>query len=221
MRRSTRSLAPRRLTLPNGPRWGKPKGNVGALRAALGYGFLSAIAVAIALLLRDGPAWEHPAPWLALRKPTAIALSAVLGLVVSAVVIAATRIVVVRFHWGQRLHRDLRPMARDLSLGHILMLAGLSSLGEELLFRGLLTPAIGVGLSAALFGLAHQIGGPSRWVWVGWATVIGAGLGAVFAATGSLVGPLLAHAIMNAVNLAYLRDHEPHGTSDEKPAPAG
>jgi uncharacterized protein len=182
--------------------------NVTALRAFVLYGSMAALAVAITMALRDGPAWEHPAPWLALKKPAAVAVSAALGLTLAAIVIASTRVVVARFSWGQRLLRDLRPMARDLSLGHILLLAGLSSLGEELLFRGLLTPAIGVALSASLFGLAHQIDGPSRWVWVGWAMVIGAGLGAIFAATGSLVGPLLAHAIMNAVNLSYLRDHQ-------------
>jgi hypothetical protein len=33
--------------------------------------------------------------------------------------------------------------------------------------------------------------------------------GAIFAATGSLLGPLLAHAVINAVNLIYLRDHDP------------
>lgn len=207
--------------MPDRPRWSKPRINLSALRAALLYGVMAAAAVAVALGLRDGPAWEHPAPWLALRKPTAIALSAVLGLVLSVIVIAATRVVVVRFEWGRRLHRDLRPMARDLSLGHILLLAGLSSLGEELLFRGLLTPAIGVVMGAALFGLAHQIAGPSRWVWVGWAGVIGVGLGSVFAATGSLVGALLAHAIMNAANLAFLRDNAPHGEGDEKPITAG
>ena len=207
--------------MPDRPRWSKPRINLSALRAALLYGVMAAAAVAVALGLRDGPAWEHPAPWLALRKPTAIALSAVLGLVLSVIVIAATRVVVVRFEWGRRLHRDLRPMARDLSLGHILLLAGLSSLGEELLFRGLLTPAIGVVMGAALFGLAHQIAGPSRWVWVGWAGVIGIGLGSVFAATGSLVGALLAHAIMNAANLAFLRDNAPHGEGDEKPITAG
>ncbi len=197
--------------MPDRPRWSKPRVNVTALRALIGYGAMSAIAVTIALVLRDGAAWEHPAPWLALKKPAAIALSAALGFVLSLVTIGATRIVVARFSWGRRLHRDLRPMARDLSTGQIFLLAGLSSLGEELLFRGLLTPAIGVALSAALFGLAHQIAGPSRWVWVGWAMLIGVGLGAVFAATGSLLGALLAHAITNTVNLAYLRDHEPHG----------
>lgn len=211
MRSKTRGLIQRKLPLPDRPRWSKPRLNVTALRAFIAYGVLSAVAVAIAMALREGPAWEHPSPWLALKKPAAIAASTALGLALSVIVIYATRVVVVRFDWGRRLHRDLRPMARDLSLRHILPLAGLSSLGEELLFRGLLTPAIGVVLSAALFGLAHQIAGPSRWVWVGWAMLIGVGLGAIFAATGSLVGPLLAHAIMNAVNLAYLRDHDPSG----------
>jgi membrane protease YdiL (CAAX protease family) len=220
MRWKTRGLVPRRLALPDRPRWSKPRVNVAAIRAVVAYGLLSAVAVTIALAL-GGHAWEHPAPWLTLGKPARIALSAALGLGLAAVAIVATRIVVVHFSWGRRLHRDLRPMARDLSPGHILLLAGLSSIGEELLFRGLLTPAIGVVMSAALFGLAHQMAGPSRWVWVGWATVTGIGLGAVFAATGSLVGPLLTHAIVNAVNLAYLRDHEPRGTDDEKPAAAG
>jgi len=220
MRWKTRG-GPRRLALPDRPRWAKPRVNATTVRAFIGYGAMSAIAVTIALVLRDGAAWEHPAPWLALKKPAAVALSALLGCVLSLVVVGATRVVVARFSWGRRLHRDLRPMARDLSTGHIFLLAGLSSLGEELLFRGLLTPAIGVGMSAALFGLAHQIAGPSRWVWVGWAMVIGGGLGAIFAATGSLLGALLAHAIMNTVNLAYLRDHEPHGEADEARAAGG
>ena len=41
------------------------------------------------------------------------------------------------------------------------------------------------------------------------------GLNAIFAATSSLVDPLLAHAVVNAVNLSYLRDHDP-----ETPQPA-
>jgi hypothetical protein len=46
-------------------------------------------------------------------------------------------------------------------------------------------------------------------VWIAWAMIVGAALGAIFALTGSLVGPLLAHAVVNAVNLSYLRDHDP------------
>ena len=101
-------------------------------------------------------------------------------------------------------------------MGQIFLLAGLSSLGEEVLFRGLMTPTLGVLGSSVLFGLLHQVRGPSRWVWIIWATAVGLVLGTIFAATGSLVGPLLAHAVVNAVNLGYLRDHDPDAVDRER-----
>ena len=181
-----------------------------ALRVAAGYALLATLATALALALRDGMPWVHPSPWVPMSLPVGLAASAL---------ILSTRIAVARFQWARRLHRDLRPVARDLSAGQILLLAGLSSLGEELLFRGLLTPVAGVVISSVLFGFAHQMKGPSRWVWAGWATGVGLGLGAIFALTGSLVGPLLAHAIVNAANLLYLRDHDPgDGGSERYPA---
>jgi hypothetical protein len=187
-----------------------------AWRVAGGYALLATLASTLAVALRDGPPWTYPNPWLTLTPLVAVLMSAVLGLALALVVAASTRFTVARFTWAQRLHGELRPAARDLSLGHILLLSGLSSLGEELLFRGLLTSVLGVVGSAVLFGLLHQMRGPSRWVWTGWATVVGLCLGAVFALTGSLVGPLLAHAIVNAVNLSYLRDHDPGGNGQER-----
>jgi membrane protease YdiL (CAAX protease family) len=187
------------------------------LRAAGGYVLLAVLATALAVALRDGVPWVHPDPWIAelsprdggVPLPLALGSSALLGLTVATGIITFTRVTVPRFAWAQRLHAELRPVARDLTVGQILVIAGLSSLGEELLFRGLLVPLAGVVPAAMLFGLAHQIKGPSRWVWTGWATAVGLLLGAVFALTGSLVGPLLAHAIVNAANLTYLRDHDP------------
>lgn len=180
-----------------------------ALRVAGGYALLATLATAIALALRDGVPWVHPSPWMVMTPTSALATSALLGFTLAMGVVFTTRIAVGRFSWARRLHGELRPVARDLSIGHILILAGLSSLGEELLFRGLLTPWLGVPLSAILFGVVHQIRGPSRWVWVVWATGVGAALGAIFALTGSLVGPLMAHTMINAINLSYLRDHDP------------
>jgi len=184
---------------------------------ATGYALLATVATALALALRDGMPWVYPDPWLSLRPPLGMLLSALLGLAFAVLLIISTRISVNRFEWARQLHRELRPVAVDLSIGHIFMVAGLSSLGEELLFRGLLTPTVGVVLSALLFGLAHQMRGPSRWVWAGWATGVGLGLGTIFALTGSLVGPLLAHAIVNAANLTFLRDHDP-GNPEHNPA---
>jgi membrane protease YdiL (CAAX protease family) len=191
-------------------RWARRGWSEAALRAAGGYALLAALATALALALRDGVPWAYPEPWLVEPPGVALVSSAALGLAVATTIIAFTRVTVRRFGWARRLHSELRPVALDLTtVGQILVVAGLSSLGEELFFRGLLAPTVGVVPAALLFGLLHQIKGPSRWVWVGWATVVGLMLGAVFALTGSLVGPLLAHAIVNAANLAYLRDHDP------------
>lgn len=140
---------------------------------------------------------------------TAVLTSALCGMAAAAIVVVSTRFVVGRFSWAQRLHADLRPVAHDLTAGQIFLLAGLSSLGEEILFRGLMTPTLGILGSSVLFGVLHQVRGPSRWVWITWATIAGLMLGTIFTATGSLVGPLLAHAVVNAVNLGYLRDHDP------------
>jgi hypothetical protein len=38
--------------------------------------------------------------------------------------------------------------------------------------------------------------------------VVGLALGAIFALTGSLLGAILAHALINAINLAYLKSHD-------------
>ncbi|MEP7126817.1 MAG: type II CAAX endopeptidase family protein, partial [Byssovorax sp.] len=190
-------------------RWKRNGKREAATQIAVAYALLAMVVTAIALALREGVPWVHPEPWLAAPLAVSLSLSATLGLAVAAFLIVMTRLTVPRFAWARRLHEELRPVARDFTAGQILLIAGLSSLGEELLFRGLLTPWIGVVPAAILFGLAHQIKGPSRWIWAAWATVVGLSLGAIFALTGSLVGPLLAHAVVNGVNLVYLRDHDP------------
>jgi membrane protease YdiL (CAAX protease family) len=65
-------------------------------------------------------------------------------------------------------------------------------------------------LQALAFGIVHsQLRGPSRWAWVTWAMVMGLAFGAIFALTGSLAGPLAAHALINGLNLSYLKAHDP------------
>jgi hypothetical protein len=178
-------------------------------RITVGYALLASLAVALALALRDGVPWVYPAPWIVMPLWQGLALSAGLGVLLALVVVVGTRVTVARFAWAQRLHLDLRPIAHGLTLWQIVSIATFSSLGEELLFRGLLQPWLSVLPTAVLFGVCHQMPGEARWVWVCWATAVGLGFGAIFGASGSLLGPLLAHAIINAVNLTFLRDHDP------------
>lgn len=178
-------------------------------RIAVGYALLASLAVALAVALRDGVPWVHPEPWMAMDLWIGQGASVGLGLLLSLVVVGGTRLTVSRLAWAQRLHIDLRPIAYGLSTGQIAVIALFSSLGEELLFRGLLQPWLGLLPTSVVFGLCHQMPGQARWVWVCWATFVGMAFGAIFAFTGSLLGAILAHALINAVNLTYLRDHDP------------
>jgi hypothetical protein len=176
---------------------------------AVAYALLGSLAFALAAAAHHGSPFSHPTPWFALSAVLRFASSLGAGIVLAILLVASTRFAVLHWDWAQRLHSDLRPVAHNLSASTVLAIAVLSSLGEELFFRGFLVPVVGVVLQAVLFGLAHQVRGPSRWVWVSWATLVGLCFGVVFAATGSLVGPIVAHALVNGYNIAFLRDHDP------------
>lgn len=176
---------------------------------AAAYALLGILALVLVHVFRGGSAFVHPEPLLALAPATGHIYSLLCGLAFGALLVLCTRLAVPRFGWAQELHVALRPVARNLSGFAMVVMALLSGLGEELLFRGLLQPIIGLVPQALLFGVAHQIPGRSRWVWVAWATAVGLALGGMFQLAGSLVGPIVAHALVNALNLAYLKAHDP------------
>jgi membrane protease YdiL (CAAX protease family) len=178
-------------------------------RFAVAYAVMSAAAVLTALVWRGAPPLAIDAPWLVLQPTERHAYSTLLGLTLGGAVVLLTRVAVGRFTWARRLHQELRPLARGLSSTAVLTLAALSALGEELLFRGLLQPWLGLVPQALLFGALHQVRGPGRWVWMAWASAMGLLLGATFQLTGSLTGPIAAHALVNALNLRYLKLHDP------------
>jgi hypothetical protein len=178
-------------------------------RFALAYVAMGIVAVSIALTVRDGSPLSLPDPWLPLSGDARHAYSLLLGLAVGSMIAAGTRPMVHKVRWARRLHEELRPFASEMSPGGIIALALLSSVAEELLFRGLLQPWLGLVPQALVFGLIHQLPGRSRWVWVTWATMMGLVLGSIFQLTGSLLGPIGAHALINGLNLTFLKRHDP------------
>jgi uncharacterized protein len=89
----------------------------------------------------------------------------------------------------------------------LIWLGLLPGMSEELLFRGVMLPAIGltafgVLVTSACFGVMH-FSGSQHWSYVIWATVIGTVLGCSAIATGSLLVPITAHITTNLVS-AYL-----------------
>lgn len=174
------------------------------------YAVIGVTSAAVALALGHDP----------LRAPTPLApalrsvghlvqdgASVAGGLVVAALAIASARVFVARFAWARALHESLAGVVRGSSDTDLVVAALASGIGEELLFRGLLTQTIGLIASSVIFGLLHQVRGPARFAWAAWAGAMGLLLGGLFVATGSLVGPIVAHVLTNAVNLRFVRDH--------------
>jgi membrane protease YdiL (CAAX protease family) len=159
--------------------------------------------------------------YLGVRGAASVLLSLGLGILIWAATAFATRVMVRRFAWARALYRGLRPTVRDASDSTLVVVAVASAFGEELLFRGLLVPVIGVVASSVAFGALHQIRGRARWAWMGWAAVMGVLFGTVFAATGSLAGPLVAHLAINHSNLRFLRDASDGGRGSGSVKPLG
>ena len=171
------------------------------------YVVLSLAAGAGAQALTGSP-FTAADPWLTLSPVASHGYSLLFGLTFGLVMVVATKTLVHRAAWARTLHDELRPYTSGLTTPIILLAALFSALGEELLFRALLLPWVGIFAQAIIFGLVHQLPGRARWIWVSWAAVMGLCLGVVFQATGSLLGPILAHATINALNLRFLKHHE-------------
>jgi uncharacterized protein len=96
---------------------------------------------------------------------------------------------------------------KPLTWADLMWLGILPGMSEELLFRGVMLPAIGltwfgIFMSSACFGVLH-FSGSQHWSYVIWAIVIGSLLGYSAAATGNLLIPIVAHTTTNLVS-AYL-----------------
>ena len=98
----------------------------------------------------------------------------------------------------------LNMVIRPLLWPDLIWLGLLPGLSEELLFRGVMLPALGLNLTAViisslLFGILH-LSGAGQWPYVVWATVVGFSLGYVALITGNLLIPIAAHIITNLVS---------------------
>lgn len=86
----------------------------------------------------------------------------------------------------------------------LIWLGLLPGLSEELLFRGVMLPALGMNMmaliiSSLIFGILH-LSGAGQWPYVVWATVVGFALGYLALITGNLFVPIFAHIITNLVS---------------------
>ncbi len=93
---------------------------------------------------------------------------------------------------------------KPLFLPDVLWLGLLPGISEELLFRGVMLPALGanlmaLGLSSLCFGLLHM-GDLRQWPYMLWATCVGGVLGYSAMVSQNLLVPVIAHVLTNMVS---------------------
>lgn len=98
----------------------------------------------------------------------------------------------------------LELVIKPLALPDLIWLGLLPGLSEELLFRGVMLPAIGLtwfglAISSLCFGVLH-FSGSQHWSYVIWAAVIGAVLGLSAIYSGNLLVPIVAHITTNLIS---------------------
>jgi membrane protease YdiL (CAAX protease family) len=127
-----------------------------------------------------------------------------IGLTAGAAVVLASRIMTRATDWGEAMARALGESLGRVSIPDALLLAAASGLGEELFFRGALQPRVGLMVATLLFGCVHFVPRRELLPWTGFAIAAGALFGVTFEWTGNIVAPVVAHTVVNAVNLPLL-----------------
>lgn len=102
------------------------------------------------------------------------------------------------------LEAELARLVAPLAVAEAISLAVISAVAEELFFRGALQGAIGFLPAAVLFALLHAGPGKGFRVWTLFALAGGLALGAFVALRGALGGAIVAHLVVNGVNLVRL-----------------
>jgi hypothetical protein len=169
--------------------------------AAWFYAALLAVAVVWALLAGRPLFFASPQ---AAREGIDPARDLAVGLLAAGVVILLSDCITRSTRWGEALARELAALLGRPGIGHCVLLALLSGVGEEAFFRGAVQPATGLVGASLLFGLAHFVPRRALLPWTGFTIAAGFLLGILFDATGNLLAPIVAHATINAVNLRIL-----------------
>lgn len=168
---------------------------------------LIAMGVTAIVLLVVAKLWKHfgtvsllPVKW------TGLAL--LLGLSIGLGITAASALVY-RLWPAYRQSADyyLELVLKPLFVPDLIWLGLLPGLSEELLFRGVMLPALGLDtaglvVSSLCFGILH-LSGIQQWPYAVWASLVGLVLGYSALATGNLLVPITAHICTNLIS-SYL-----------------
>lgn len=173
------------------------------------YAILGGIALLLGSLAFDVNVFR-PFPDVPQVPARALAIGMALGLVT----VIVSKVLDRYFEWSRAMTRTLKDILGPITQTDALILAVASSVGEELLFRGLLLPKLGLVASSVIFGLVHGLspGTPGQMAetmkrffpLVVAATVMGFAFGWVVEYTGDILAAVVAHFTINFLNLSEM-----------------
>lgn len=124
---------------------------------------------------------------------------------------------------GYRSSADLylQLVLKPLLWPDLIWLGLLPGLSEELLFRGVMLPALGLNWSGLLassvcFGVLH-LSGLQQWPYTVWATLVGLLLGFSALATDNLLVPIVAHISTNLIASVLWKSNNRNSNQPQKP----
>ncbi|MGB3767377.1 MAG: CPBP family intramembrane glutamic endopeptidase, partial [Phormidesmis sp.] len=164
---------------------------------------LAAMAATALILLLIAKVWLHfePTQLLFALRWQDIGLGIALGLGISSI-----SALVYRLWPAYRRSADfyLAFVLAPLVIADSIWIALLPGMSEELLFRGVILPSIGLNatglaVSSLCFGVLHM-SGKHQWPYAIWATLVGFILGGSALVTGNLLVPIPAHVFSNFIS---------------------
>lgn len=164
-------------------------------------------------LWSDGRSPCFAGPESPIPEASALVGHALLGMLVGAGLVLVSRLWSRYTRSGRSVARQLAGILGPVSGAEVAVLALASGLGEEIFFRGALQPRVGLVLASLVFGLVHLIPRRDLAPWAGFAALAGVSLGALFEYTGNLLAPVVAHVLVNGVNLRWLSRYPGAGSS--------
>lgn len=165
---------------------------------------LMAMAITAVVLLIISKVWQYVGNVSLLKWEVSVeAIALGCGMAVG-IMVASSLLYYLWPAYRRSANNYLEVVLKPLEWVDLIWVGLLPGLSEELLFRGVMIPALGLNLiavifSSLLFGILH-LNGVEQWPYVVWATVVGFILGYVALMTGNLLVPIIAHVTTNFVS---------------------
>ena len=158
-------------------------------------------AVVLLLISRFWLLFDSVAPLPLTWQPNHLLYGLGLG---GAIILASTLVYQVWPAYRRSANFYLSFVLDPLLVADLIWMGLLPGLSEELLFRGVMLPALGLNLngiifSSLCFGVLHM-SSLQQWPYVIWATAVGLSLGWAAVDTGNLLVPIVAHITANLVS---------------------